>query len=114
MEQFLNDNQNLWKRKAYLYIIKFENEPNIYKFGITTNFVQRKANLKQEWRTRGIEIIIDVLALIPVQSLAKAIILESKIRWKLLSKKTKIFGNDYFKTEDIKNSLNIIQKIIEK
>lgn len=114
MEQFLNDSQNLWKRKAYLYIIKFENEQNIYKFGITTDFTQRKANLKQEWKNRNIEIVIDILALVPVQSFAKAIILESKVRWKLLSKKIKVFGNDYFKTDDIQNALSVIQKIIEK
>lgn len=114
MEQFLNDTQNLWKRKAYFYIIKFENEQNIYKFGITTDFAQRKANLKQEWKNRNIEISIEILSLIPVQSLAKANVLETKVRWKLLSKKIKIFGNDYFKTDNIQSALSVIQKIIEK
>ena len=114
MEEFLTDSRDLWKRKAFVYIIKFDNEQDIYKFGITTDFSQRKANLKQEWKNRGIEIIIEPLVLIPVQSFAKAIILESKIRWRLLTKKVQIFGNDYFRTNDIENTLNAIQKIVEK
>lgn len=114
MKDFLNDSKNLWIRKAYFYIIKFENEQNLYKYGITTDFAQRKANLKQEWKSRNIEIIIETLALIPMQSFAKAIIIESKVRLKLLTKKIQLFGNDYFETDDIEKTLNIIQNIIEK
>lgn len=108
MDNQLKNSNDYWNKKAFFYLIHFQNT-DYYKFGITTNFTKRKNNIKTQWEECGADCcVIEEIAIIPVKNMAKAIILESQIRFKIF-RKCLIFGNDYFQL----NNENELEKIVD-